>query len=309
MTQKQATTMSPLDFVAVLLVVLIWGFNFVPSEIALRDFTPYQLGAARFLLVSIPLVFFIARPALPIKLLIAYGITQGVGQFSLLYLALKFGMTASLASVLLQTQLFVTAIFAAAMLGETISKPLLAGMLVAAAGLVCFGVSVLGDAQSEDVTLFGVLCSIAASVMWAASNIVVRQAQATGIDYSPISLLVWGSLVSAIGFCILTVLFDDPSSHWQWLQASLLSWLSLLYLAILSTGVAYGLWTMLLTKHQASQVAPFSLGVPVVGLISGIALLQETLDALQWIGTVLLMSALVFVVFSSRWRATKKYAR
>jgi O-acetylserine/cysteine efflux transporter len=296
--------MTTKDLLALLVVVSIWGFNFVPSEIALREFTPNQLGAARFLLVAFPAVFFIARPQIPIQWLVVYGLTQGVGQFSLLFVALKFGMTASLASVLMQCQIFFTALIAFLWLKETLSKALMVGMVVAALGLGCFAVSVLGSGKPQDVTITGLLLTLAASSAWAASNIVVRQVQASGKTYSPLSLLVWGSLVSAVVFVGL-VGMDQPESRWQWLDASVLAWVCVLYLAVLSTGVAYGLWTLLLTKYQASQVAPFSLGVPVVGLVSGIVFLGEQVTWLQWLGSCLLMSALVFVVFSGRKRSQK----
>lgn len=296
---SQPASMTTKDFLALLAVVCIWGFNFVPSEIALREFTPNQLGAARFLLVAIPAVFFFARPKIPFKWVLLYGATQGVGQFSLLYVALKYGMTASLASVLLQSQVFITALFAFLFLQEKLSRALLIGMAVAAVGLVCFALSVLGPTDSKDVTVIGFLISLASASMWAASNIVVRQAQAAGVSYSPLSLLIWGSLVSALAFVVLAG-FDAPEQRWQWLNASPLAWLCVLYLALLSTGVAYGLWTVLLSKYQASQVAPFSLGVPVVGVVSGMVLLGEAINWLQWLGCLLLMAALVLVVFSGK---------
>jgi hypothetical protein len=43
---------------------------------------------------------------LPGRWVLIYCITQGIGQFELLFTALKLGMTASIASALLQTQVF-----------------------------------------------------------------------------------------------------------------------------------------------------------------------------------------------------------
>lgn len=297
------TPMKARDFLALIAVVAIWGFNFVPSEIALRGFTPFQLGAARFLLFSIPLALFISRPPIPVKWIFIYGVTQGVGQFSLLYFSLQVGLTASLASVIMQCQVFFTALIAAAVLKEKIGAASLISMLIAVVGLGCFGVSVLEPSRSsEDITLAGLLLCLAASALWSCSNIVIRQVQLTGVNYSSFSLLVWGGLVSGVGFAVLSALFDDPNSHWQWLDASLLSWLSVLYQVVFSTAVAYGLWVLLLSKYQASQVAPYTLAVPIVGLVSGIVLLQESVKTLQWIGTGCLLVALIFNVFNTSLR-------
>ena len=94
------------DLAAALIVVVLWGVNFVVMKFALRDFTPLQLGAARYVFAVLPLALFIRPPKIPWKWVVLYGLFQGLGQFGFLFLALQVGMTAALASVLLQTQVF-----------------------------------------------------------------------------------------------------------------------------------------------------------------------------------------------------------
>ena len=53
----------------------------------------------------------------------------------------------------------------------------------------------------------------------------------------------------------------------------------------MSSVVGYGLWTYLLTRHPANRVAPFSLGVPVVGLAAGLLVFSfVVLLGLHWLG-------------------------
>ena len=59
------------------------------------------------------------------------------------------------------------------------------------------------------------------------------------------------------------------------------------------------MWTALLKKHQANRVAPFSLGVPVVGLTAGVWLLGETINGWQWAGIALVIAALACVMFGA----------
>src|SRR5690349_9986199 len=98
------------ELVAALAIVVIWGMNFVVMKTALRHFTPFQLGAGRYLFAVLPLLFIVRPPRLPWRLVVLYGLLQGLGQFGFLFTALRVGMTASLASVLMQTQVFFTAI-------------------------------------------------------------------------------------------------------------------------------------------------------------------------------------------------------
>ncbi|HAT31215.1 MAG TPA: EamA family transporter, partial [Janthinobacterium sp.] len=131
------------DLIAALCVVLIWGTNFVAMKLALRDLTPLQLGAARYLFAVLPLVLLVKPPKLHWKWVVIYGLCQGVGQFGLLFLSLQMGMTAALASVVLQTQVFFTALFGFIALGERVARPLQIGLALAALGLACFAMNYL----------------------------------------------------------------------------------------------------------------------------------------------------------------------
>ena len=80
-----------------------------------------------------------------------FGLFQGVGQFGFLFMGLKVGMTAGLASVLLQTQVFFTALLGFALLRERPGLPLRVGMGLAALGLVCFAMNYVGPGSGVGV--------------------------------------------------------------------------------------------------------------------------------------------------------------
>lgn len=290
------------DLAAALSVVLIWGTNFVAMKLALRDFTPFQLGAARYVFAILPLVLLIKPPKLHWKWVVSYGLLQGVGQFGFLFTALQVGMTTALASVLLQTQIFFTALFGFVLLGERPGGALLGGLLLAALGLACFGMNYVtpGIAGKTATTAVGFVLSLAAAAMWAASNIVVRRARQSAPDFDVIAFLVWSSLIPIVPFVALTLAFDAPATRWQWIAAPWSSWLAIAYLGWIATVLAYALWTRLLKRHPVNRVAPFSLGVPVVGIISGMYLLNELITAWQWAGVALVAAALARVLFSGR---------
>ena len=73
------STLSGRDLLAAGLIVLIWGTNFVAMKIGLRSFTPFQLGAARYLFAMLPLILLVRAPRLHWKWLLLYGVCQGVG--------------------------------------------------------------------------------------------------------------------------------------------------------------------------------------------------------------------------------------
>ena len=76
---------------------------------------------------------------------------------------------------------------------------------------------------------------------------------------------------------------------------------AIVYLAFIATLLGYGIWSRLLSRYPAGQVAPFSLLVPVVGLTSASLLLGEQMTTLQEVGGLAVMLGLLINVFGGRW--------
>ncbi|MDW5441387.1 EamA family transporter [Polaromonas sp. SM01] len=301
MTQTPAR-FSTRDYAAALAVVVIWGSNFVAMKFALQDFTPFQLGAVRYVFAILPLVFIVKAPRLHWKWVLLYGLAQGVGQFGFLFSALRVGMTAALASVLMQTQVFFTALFGFVLLRERASRPLQLGLLLAALGLCCFGMNYAAPGAAPATTVWGLVLNLCSAAMWAASNIVARKAQQASSDFDALGFVVWSSLVPILPFVLMTLVFDPAATRWEWVNAPWRSWASAAYLGWVATITAYALWTGLLKRHPANRVAPFSLGVPVVGLAAGMGILGETVTPWQWAGVALVVAALGCVMLGGLFR-------
>ncbi|MBC7548934.1 MAG: EamA family transporter, partial [Polaromonas sp.] len=118
--------------------------------------------------------------------------------------------------------------------------------------------------------------------------------------------VVWSSSVAILPFMALSLTFDDPSLRWRWLDARPSSWLAGAYLGWVATVLGYSLWTGLLKRHPANRVAPFSLGVPVVGLAAGVGILGEVITPWQWAGIAMVVAALVCVMLGGRFNAVNR---
>ncbi len=280
--------MSPKDLLLALVVIVVWGMNFVVIKIGLDDIPPMLLGALRFMLAAFPAILFIKRPKMPLRWLFAYGATISLGQFAFLFSAMKVGMPAGLASLVLQSQAFFTLFFAALFLGERLRPTNLIGLLIAAGGLLLIGIQ--GD---RSMTLAGFVLTICAASMWALGNIVTRKVGKVNL----VGLVVWGSLIPPIPFFFLSWLLEGPQVIESALRGfGLSAMLVLIYLAFGATILGYGLWSRLLSRYPANTVAPFSLLVPVVGLTSAALLLDEHLGLLQAMGALLVMLGLMINV-------------
>ncbi|GGP19175.1 EamA family transporter [Silvimonas iriomotensis] len=277
------------DWLSALVVVFVWGVNFVVIKFGLHGVPPMLLGALRFTLVAFPAVFFVPRPQISWRLLLAYGATISLGQFAFLFTALYVGMPAGLASLVLQAQAFFTVLLAAVLFGEPVRWHNMAGLVVAATGLALIGLQ--GHAG---FTGFGFVLTLLAALSWACGNLAVKRAGAV----NPLSLVIWGALVPPIPFLLLSLWLEGPAR----ITASLASpgWssvLALLYLAYVATCMGYGLWGRLLAHHPVRQIAPLTLLVPVIGVVTAALALGERLSALQWLGGLIVMLGLLINVF------------
>ena len=71
----------------------------------------------------------------------------------------------------------------------------------------------------------------------------------------------------------------------------------------MATLLGYGLWTYLMSRYPASQVAPFTLLVPLVGLTTGWLVFDEALQARHMARQFLLMAGLLLNLFgASLWQ-------
>lgn len=298
------THLSRRDYLCALAVVVIWGTNFVAMKIGMRGLSPMLLGALRFALAAFPLILFLRAPRLPWRWVAAYGLVQGLGQFGLLFTALKFGMPAGMASLVIQTQAFFTLMLAAPLLHERAQRHHWIGLGVAALGL-----AVIAGGRGEgpgQMTMLGFALTLGGAFMWAVSNIIVRLASRKSPGYDPFAFIAWSSAAPVLPFLLLAVLIDG----WEPVVGMItgMGWgevLSVLYLAVLATLLAYTLWTQLLTRHPAAKIAPFSLLVPVVGLWAASAAFSESLEPLQWLGVACVLAGLLFNQLGGRWLRTR----
>jgi O-acetylserine/cysteine efflux transporter len=287
------------DLALALLVVAVWGANFTVIRLGLDGVPPLLLAATRFLLAAFPAVFFIRRPVVKFRYWLLYGMTVGVGQFGCLFYSIKIGMPAGVASVVLQSQVFFTFLFAALMLQETIRPRQIAGLIVATAGLLLVG-GISNKATA--IAPAALLLTLIAAAFWAMSNIIIRKAAASagaqGERLDMLSLVIWTSLIPPLPLLALSLLLETPAAIVRALTGmSGTSVFAVAYLAFGATLFGYGAWSYLLSRHPASRVAPLSLLVPVAGLITARIILAEELTDSQWAGCLLVVAGLALASF------------
>ncbi|WP_433288206.1 EamA family transporter [Micromonospora sp. CA-244673] len=271
-----------------LLVAAIWGVNFVAIELGLRDLPPLVLTALRFVAAAVPLVFLVPRPSARLRYVVAYGLVLGVLKFGALFTALAAGMSAGLASLVLQAQALMSVLLAAAVLGERPGRAQVAGVLVGSVGI-----GVLAIDSGGHATVIGFVLTLFAAASWAVANLVMRASGET----RPLSLLVWSSLVPPVPLLGLAGVVDGPQAVLGAISG--MSWRALLavaYVAYVSTLVGFGIWNRLIARYSIARVAPFSLLVPVFGLSAAWLMLDEPVGPTELGAAAIILAGLALVV-------------
>lgn len=208
-------------------------------------------------------------------------------------------MPSGQASLVLQSQVFVTALLGVVLYQDKLTRLQGFGGLLALTGigLLLYGV------LSTDISILGYLFTFAAACSWGVGNLCNRTISTRYQGTSMMQLVVWGALVPIIPFFSISYLLED---HQQIIYAvshpTLVSVLSLAYLILAASLFGYTVWGMLISKHGTANVVPFALLVPVVGLLSGWVFLGETLNVTQALGCAVVIMGLCIYSFHQKLR-------
>jgi O-acetylserine/cysteine efflux transporter len=275
-----------------LLIVFIWGTNFVVVRWGLGQLPPLLMAAIRFALTLLPAIFFLRRPNVSWGSLVLYGTCVGTGQFGLLYIAMNGFISPGIASVVMQTQVFFTIAVAAQRTGEKPRAHQLLGLIPAVAGL-----AVILMHNGEDITPAGLALVLGGAVCWAVSNQATReaahQAASRGTPMNPLAYVVWASLFAMPGLFIASLVLEGPVRIVQAVSTSSWTiWPTLVWQSAANTLFGYTAWAWLLSRYPAATVAPMSLLVPVFGISASALVLNEPLPLWKITACLLIMAGL-----------------
>src|ERR1700754_1969397 len=289
--------MKPADVFLAVLVAVTWGFGFVGSRLALNELSPALMTAMRFAIAAVPCLF-VRRPNVPWRVLIAISATLFLGQFLAQSWAIAHGVPVGLASVIVQSQALFTVAFAVLAFREVPARMQIAGIGVAAIGLLMICGTVGFDFS---VGAFAVL--MISPVSFAIGNLLLRQAR----EVPMFDLFAWLCLVPPLPLLALAFIIDGPRVTWLSLaHMSPTGWISMLFIGVISTCIAYGLCGRLLRDYTAAQVVPFALlvpfalRVPFVGAAASSAIFGEPFGPLRLAGMVTVVGGIAIMLLSKR---------
>jgi len=278
------------------LVPVIWGGTFVAGRLLALELPPSVGALLRFVVASAALlvaaVAIEGRLPLPTRrqliATLVLGAT-GILAYNLFFLGALARLPASRSSLIVALNPVLTIAAASVLLGERLSARRWLGVGIALAGVwivVTRGelTGLLGGAVGR-----GELMMFGAIVAWAAYTLVGRSVLE---GLTPIAATTWATL---FGTAMLAVVAAPQLPRVDWGAVSLAASLSVLYLGLLGTAVAFVWYYRAVQVLGPSRTVIFNNLVPVFGAAFGVLLLGEPLSVSMVVGGAVAVAGVMLV--------------
>ncbi|WP_029355392.1 EamA family transporter [Bosea sp. 117] len=272
------------DKLLAIAVVSAWALNMIIVKQGVAEIPPILMSALRFALVAALVVPFtrITREQLPWLLLVS--LTFGLMHFGLLFIALSMSEVGTTA-VLVQLGAPIATVLAAIFFRERLGLARILGLAVTLVGI---GVLAAGPTLPAPMPLLLLVLSASG---WAVSNLVIKSMP----EIAPVTVMGWTSLIATPMLALLSFALEDGQVQ-ALAAAGWHGWLSVVYSAVISSIIAYGVWYWLLQRHPVNSVVPYSMVQPMLTVIFGIALLGDTPAPIKLIGAAIVVAGVALVL-------------
>jgi O-acetylserine/cysteine efflux transporter len=279
-----------------LLIVLIWGTNFVVIKLGLAVLPPLLFAALRFAFSALPWMLWIRRPPVQWRWLTAFGVLLGAGQFGLMFVAMRADISPGLASLVIQLQVFLTIGLSVALLGERLQWFHLAGLLLAISGM-----GVLLAHVDATLTVKGLVLMVLAALSWACANLVAKHCARHAPQLDMLAFMVWSSAFAVPPLVLLSWWLEGGAAMVQGLAAATpFTWGAVLWQALANGLFGYAAWNWLLARYPAATVTPMALLVPVFGMGASSLWLGEPLAGWKLLAAALVLGGLMVTLLGAR---------
>lgn len=272
----------------IIILCLIWGFNFVIMKWGNDYFPPGEFAALRFSTGALVLlgVSFIKRVPLPSKSDLKWLILCGIFQTTYFNIAIQVSLNhidAGLTSVLTYSMpLFLTLMAHQWIPNDRLTTRKMVGIIVGIIGLF------LAMNIQLDGSILIMLFALSSAVSWATANLLLKLKlqHCNAVQYT-----TWQMTIGTIGLWAYTLLFEQGTeSQWE-----LTSIFYILFAGVIASALAFVMWSYILKHTEASKASTSILLVPIVGVISGVILLDETLSIITVAGIALVLTGVYIV--------------
>jgi drug/metabolite transporter (DMT)-like permease len=273
---------------------LIWGSTFLAIRIGNESLPPEWAASLRLALAA-PLLAFIAvarRDRWPRDGALAGALLFGVLNFGVNLALLYWGervVPSGIAAVLYATVPLSTGLIAAGLGVEQLAPRKFAATIIAVAGVA----TIFAGELRLDAPWLGLLAVLLAATATALAGVLLKRAPRQPSVFAANAL---GAAIGAAICLVASVMLGEDRS----LPVSAAAWWPVIYLAAASSLGAYVIWTWLLGHWRVTNVSYIGVVVPVIAVLLGALVLQESRSVETYVGAVIVIAAVTFALRAER---------
>jgi drug/metabolite transporter (DMT)-like permease len=290
-------------FGSLVLANVLWAGTYAIGKIALVELPPIELNAVRFLLASlllIPVLIHyrkqIPRDKRTVFLLLQLTLLGFVLNKALEYIGLSLS-TASDVALLIATESIFTGVLSWIFLRERITRVGVASLTIGLLGVYLIierGLTPNLGNDGNSTRVIGDVLTVLSLLLEAGYTVRGKTTLTTMPPLLFTALTITGSLLFWVPAGAVALMHSGVP------HVSAGGWLSIFYLAAITTVVSYWLWFRGLSVVDASAAAPVLFIQPLLGAALAIAILHEEISLATIIGAACIVASLVLVMRVSR---------
>jgi len=279
-------------------ICLIWGSTWLSIKVGLEFLPPFLFAGIRFAVASVFLLFLvpllharIPRDAFSWGVMILLGIFQVTLVYGLTFWGEQY-ISSGLTAVLSATFPFFVVIFAHVLTkNEFITRRKMIGIFCAFVGVIIIFWQSLGSGQgsSAQLSLLGSLAIVGSSASAGLGTVIAKKYSSR---IAPASNVMVQSMVGSVTLLVAGVVTERGIPF----EFSPTAIAAVLYLGVFGSALAYVGWYWLFTKTTATNSSLILLVTPIIALLLGWLILQEKLEPVVAMGTLLILSGVYVTV-------------
>ena len=291
---------NPGIFVAYFLIYVVWGSTYYFIGVALKGFPPFLLGAVRFTVAGLLLLGWCCIRGEPIfrKSLIRKSAISGIVllfiDMAVVMLAQRYLSSSLVAIIASSTAIWIMALDVP-MWKKNFRNPATVTGIIAG----FFGVLMLYAEQLEPAGAvhehgeYGVLILVFGCISWALGTLYAKYRSSAAEEVNAFAGSAWQMLFAGAVFWLCSFIFGDIHTDLRQVPAS--AWLSLAYLIVFGSILAYSAYVWLLKVRPATEVATHAYVNPFIAVFFGKTFGKEQITLVQILGLIIILSSVMLV--------------
>lgn len=275
-----------------LLICIIWGFNFVAAKVGVREIPPLLFTALRFSILAIALLPFLKPARGRMRDVVVIALFNGALHFGLMFIGIAM-TAASVVAVVAQLNVPFATMLSIFFLGEVVRLRRWVGI-----ALSILGVTIVSFDPHVFDALTGVLFAAGAALSAAIAAVCMRSLSNVGV----FQLQSWTAAITAPLLLGASLLFESGQGD-AIMNAQPITWAALLFTTIGASLIGHNVYYYLLQRYEVSLIAPLSLLSPLLGVVFGILMLGEHVSMRIVLGALTAFIGVGVLAFPSRKKA------